>query len=83
MRPFKLSVGINDHSILSVIPLVRPFVVEMGKSNPKWSEPQTVIEGEQDARSPAAKKRPTLDSSSQALKKKKKVVDPFCAPSIL
>lgn len=34
LRQFKMFVRINDHSILFATPMVRPFLVEMGTSNP-------------------------------------------------
>lgn len=48
MRQFKMSLGINDHAILTTTPAIKPFLVAMGQSNPKWVEPQPA-EGEQAA----------------------------------
>lgn len=55
---------LHDHSVLTATPTIRPFLVEMGRSNPMWVEPRAVVEGEQATNSPAAKKRLAPTSSS-------------------
>lgn len=64
--------GINDNTFLSDSDRVRPFMLEMGRSNPSWEVHQAILlasEGEGVVRSPPAKKMKASASSSQRRRK--------------